>query len=85
MMYKGISISPLHGSFAPGYEPPPSDLENLVAGRHREVGDLMHQAVSEHVLRGDKDVAGAPGSQNVLWVKREISLRKGGLMPPDMC
>jgi hypothetical protein len=62
--YKGVSVSPSHGAFAPGYEPPPSDLDNLIAGRQREVGDLMHQAVSERILRGDVDISGTSTGQN---------------------
>jgi hypothetical protein len=31
----------MRGGFAPGFDPPPSDLENLIAGRERELGDLI--------------------------------------------
>ena len=65
-MYKGISVSPSHGGFAPGYEAPPSDLENLVAGREREVGNLMYQAIAERVLRGEVDISGTPSDENLL-------------------
>lgn len=67
----------MHGSFAPGYDPPPSDLENLIAGRERELGNLVNQTVAQGILGGQvnvpsasggKDIFGNPGtlSQNIL-------------------
>lgn len=51
MMFRLISASPQHGSFAPGFEPPPSDLENLIAGRERELGSQVNQAEFERLIR----------------------------------
>ncbi len=56
----------MHGSFAPGYDPPSSDLDNLVSGRKRELSDLVDQSVSERLLRGDPDLGSSSGRQNVL-------------------
>jgi hypothetical protein len=64
-MYKGISISPLHGSFAPGYEAPPSDLENLIARRERELADFMDQSVIERLGGREVNVSAASGRENV--------------------
>ena len=55
-MYKGLSYSPQHGSFAFGIDPGPSDLENLVAGRNRKIADLTDQSVFECLLGGNVDV-----------------------------
>lgn len=65
-MYKGVSVSPAHGSFAPGFVPPPSDLENLVAGGQRKVRDLVDQAVSQRLLRGDVDISGSAGDKHLV-------------------
>ena len=63
-MYKGISISPLHGSFASGYVPPPSDLEKLIAGRESESADVVNQPVLQSLIRGNVDVVGSTTRQN---------------------
>ena len=63
-MYEGLSVSPQHGSFAPGYEPQPSDLDNLIAGRQRKLNDLVDQSVAERVLRGNVHVGLAPLAEN---------------------
>ena len=55
-MYLGISVSPDHGSFALGVAPKPSELENLIAGRKNEVGNLMNQSEFQRLLGGNKDV-----------------------------
>ena len=65
MIYRGISISPMHGSFVPGYDPPPSDLENLVAGRERELGNLVNQAVVQGILGGQINVPVAPRTKDI--------------------
>lgn len=65
-MYKGISVSPLHGSFAPGVQPGPSDLEYLVSGRQREVADLLHQAELQSVSGVKVDIAGFASRENVV-------------------
>ena len=65
-MIKYVSMSPLHGSFAPGYEPGPSDLEQLIAGRQREVPDLVHQAALKRLGGGKIDVLGQPSAEDVL-------------------
>ena len=64
-MYKGLSISPLHGSFAPGVDPGPSDLENLITGRQNEVGNFVNQGMFEGILGRKIDVPAAPSAQNV--------------------
>ena len=65
-MYKGVSASPMHGSFAPGYDPGPSDLENLIAGRQRKIPDLMNQPVRESLLSGNVDIPETSGVQNLV-------------------
>jgi hypothetical protein len=55
-MYRGLSYSPQHGSFAFVADPGISDLENLIAGRERKICDLMDQSVFERLLGGDVDV-----------------------------
>jgi len=52
-MSRHISASPQFGSFAPGYEPPPSDLENLVSGRENELGNRIDQAVFQRFVSGE--------------------------------
>ena len=59
-MYKGLSVSPLHGSFAAGFAPPASDLENLIAGRERKIGNFIDQAELERQLGGEVDLALSP-------------------------
>jgi len=63
-MYKGLSYSPQHGSFAFGTNPGPSDLENMVAGRERKVSDLVDQAVFECLLGGNVDVGLTAGIEH---------------------
>lgn len=65
LVYKGISASPLHGSFAPNYEPEMSDLDNLVAGWQRKVGDLVDQSVAERILSRDVHVGFSPLVENL--------------------
>jgi hypothetical protein len=46
-IYRGISVLPLHGSFVLGYDPPPSDIDNLFAGVAQSVERLIcNQAVA---------------------------------------
>jgi hypothetical protein len=63
-MSRYISASPQHGTFAPGFEPPKSDLENLIAGRERELGDLVNQTEFERLLRGDVEFTLSSGLQH---------------------
>src|SRR5215469_758065 len=65
-MRQHVSVSPLHGSFAPGYEPGPSDLENLASGRETELPDLVYQAKLQRFLSGHVDVLRQPLGQEVL-------------------
>lgn len=64
-VYRGISVSPLHGGFAPGYDPKPSDLENLIAGRERELADFIDQAEFQSLLSGQVNVFGSTRRQKV--------------------
>ena len=64
-VYRGISVSPLHGGFAQGYEPKPSDLENLIAGRERELADFVDQSEFQSLLSGEVDVLGSTRRQKV--------------------
>mgnify|MGYP001551739600 CR=1 FL=1 len=63
-VYRGISASPQHGSFGPNYDPPPSDLDDLVAGRQRKLTDLVDQTVAERVISGDVNVTFAALAEN---------------------
>ena len=65
-MYRGLSVSPQTIIVAPGYPVPASEVEDLIAGRKREVADLMYQAVFKRLVRGEKDIDAAPVGQNVL-------------------
>ena len=65
VVYRGISVSPLHGSFAPGYEPKPSDLENLIAGRERKLTDLVDQSEFQSLLGGQVDILGPSRSEKI--------------------
>jgi len=65
-MTKHVSASPLHGSFVPGYEPAPSDLEQLVSGREREMSDLAYYAVLKGLSGREVDVLGQPQGEKVV-------------------
>ena len=67
-VYRGISVSPLHGGFAPGYEPKPSDLENLIAGRERELTDLIDQSELKGLFGREVDVR-APQESRITGAK----------------
>ena len=62
--YRGLSLSPQHGSFPAGFNPGPSELENLTAGRERKLSDLVDQAVYERLVGGHIDVPAASSIQN---------------------
>lgn len=65
-MYKGLSVSPQAVFVAPGYDVPPSEVEDLVAGRQREIGNLMYQAVFKRLIRGEENVTASTPAQNLL-------------------
>jgi len=71
--YRGVSISPLHGSFAQGYEPKPSDLENLVAGRERELTDFVNQSEFESLLSGEINVFRSTSGEKIGRDSRALS------------
>lgn len=77
-MYKGLSYSPMHGSFAPGYEPAPSDLENLIAGRERKISDFVDQSIFESLFSGEVEVPFCSGGR---ITGLTVSLEKR----PDSC
>ncbi len=64
--YRGLSVSPQTVIVAPGYAAPPSEVEDLIAGRKREGGNLVYQAVFKRLIRGEKDVEAAAVAQNLL-------------------
>jgi hypothetical protein len=59
-MRRSLSVSPQTILMAPGYESAPSEVEDLIAGRKRESGDLIYQAVFKRLVRGEKDLSGFP-------------------------
>ena len=64
-MRKSLSVSPQTVIVAPD-DVPPSEVEDLVAGRKRERSDLMYQAVFKRLVRGEKDIDATPVVQNYL-------------------
>lgn len=71
-MYRGLSVSPKRGYFAPGTEHVRSDVEDLIAGREREVANFVHQAVFERLIRGEKQVDAPALSQNFIGNRGSI-------------
>jgi hypothetical protein len=49
-----LSVSPQRMVVAPGYSAPPSEVEDLIAGRKRESADPVYQAVFMRLLRGEE-------------------------------
>jgi len=64
-MRRSLSVSPQTVIVAPGYAVPPSEVEDLIAGRKSERGNFMYQAVFKRLLRGEKDIDAAPVGQNL--------------------
>lgn len=64
-MLRSFSVSPQTVLLAPGYETPISEVEDLISGRKREGGNLMHQAVFKRLMRGEKDINGLAVGQNL--------------------
>ena len=64
-MLLSFSVSPQTILVAPGYETPPSEVEDLIAGRQRESGNLMYQAIFKRLVRGEKDLDGFTVGQNL--------------------
>lgn len=81
-MYRGVSVSPQHGSFAPGVDPRPSDVEDLIAGRQRELPNFVRQAVFESLLRGEVHICGAAPGQDAFCDGRALAqnIFKAGLV-----
>lgn len=71
--YRGVSASPLHGSFTPGFDPGPSDLENLRAGRERKLGDLVDQSEFERLVSSQIDIAAPPRGENIIGNARPVA------------
>ncbi len=63
-MYRGLSVSPKRGHFAPGTQVVRSDVEDLIAGREREVGNFVYQAEFERLVRGKEKIDISPLGQN---------------------
>jgi len=49
-----LSVSPQRMVVAPGYSAPPSEVEDLIAGRKRESADPVYQALFMRLLRGEE-------------------------------
>ena len=49
-----LSVSPQRMVVAPGYSAPPSEVEDLIAGRQRKSDDTVYQAVFMRLLRGEE-------------------------------
>ena len=64
--YRSLSVSPQTVIVAPGYEAPPSEVEDLIAGRERKRANFMYQAIFKRLIRGEKDVEVAAVAQNLL-------------------
>lgn len=64
-MSKFLSVSPQAVFVAPGYDVPTSEVEDLIAGREREGGKVMYQAIFKSLLRGEKDVNATAVGQNL--------------------
>ena len=64
-MLRSFSVSPQTILLAPGYATPPSEVEDLIAGRKRESGDFIYQAVFKRLVRGEKDLDGFAVGQNL--------------------
>jgi len=58
-MIRTLSVSPQRMVVAPGYSAPPSEVEDLIAGRRRESADLVHQTVFMRLFRGEDSVDAA--------------------------
>lgn len=71
-MYRGLSVSPKRGYFAPGTEPVRSDVEDLIAGREREIANFVHQAVFERLIRGEKQIDAPASGQNLIGNRGSI-------------
>jgi hypothetical protein len=56
-LYRGLSISPQHSDVPLDYDDPSLNLDELIAGRNRELSHLMDQTEFERFLRRQMNVA----------------------------
>lgn len=65
-MTRTLSVSPQRVVVAPGHSAPTSEVEDLIAGRQREVSNFVYQAEFKRLVSGEKDVNAPALGQNVL-------------------
>jgi hypothetical protein len=58
-MIRTLSVSPQRLVVAPGYSAPPSEVEDLIAGRQRAGVDFSYQGQFMHLMRGQDSLAPA--------------------------